>query len=73
MLGNTHTGAREGRHGPTRALLAAGFTTAVVAGSILATAGTGNAASSSSPLKHPQNCESRIQLVQPMACGYLLR
>ena len=72
MLGNTHTGAREGRHGPTRALLAAGFTTAVVAGSILATAGTGNAASSSSSGKHPQ-CESRIQLVQPMTCAYLLR
>jgi len=45
MFGNTQgTDARQGRRGPTRALLAGGFTTAVVAGSIFATAGTSNAA-----------------------------
>ena len=45
MFGNTQgTDARQGRRSPTRALLAGGFTTAVVAGSIFATAGTSNAA-----------------------------
>lgn len=36
---------RQSRRGPTRSLLAGGFTTAVVAGSIFATAGTSSAAS----------------------------
>src|SRR5664279_1318200 len=46
MFGNTQSSdMRQGRRGPARALLAGGFTTAVVAGSIFATAGTSNAAS----------------------------
>lgn len=45
MFGSTHrSDGRQGRHGSARALLAGGFTTAVVAGSIVAAAGTSNAA-----------------------------
>jgi len=56
MFGNTQSSdMRQGRRGPARALLAGGFTTAVVAGSIFATAGTSNAASGWSSVAQ---CES---------------
>ena len=46
MFGNTQgSDVSQSRRGPARALLAGGFTTAVVAGSIFATAGNSNAAS----------------------------
>ena len=46
MFGSTQSSdVSQGRRGPARALLAGGFTTAVIAGSIFATTGNSNAAS----------------------------